>query len=340
MSLKFHRDIVCPILKCLSCSLLLMTNSPAQDQGYTDGIVAVVNDDVITVYDVATYNAEFERTLKKSISESALNNADKHQKLINEINAHRIKAAHDLINEKLIYAEFKSKGYQLPSEIVSKRIDSIVTSYTGGDWGKFEEMLLESNTSIEKFREKIERKLASDLLINQTIDRNIIISPYKIEAYYNENIENYSEPTRVLLQIIMIIPDELESKKKFEDLITAISDEISNGSDFSEVAKKYSHDPSKKNGGELGWLDKTDVRSEFKQALREITKGAVSDPLVLNGSTYFIKVADLIEGVDHPITEVYDDIKKRLYNIAKKQRYETYIEELRSKAYIRVFFQE
>ncbi len=336
MSLKRCRNLICSIIS----SILLIPLSSAQDQGYTDGIVAVVNDDVITVYDVATYNAEFEQKLKKDIAESELNNIDKRQKLVNEINAYRIKAAHDLINEKLIYADFKTKGFQFPLELVDKRIDSIVKSYTGGDWGKFEEMLLESNTSIEKFREKIERKLAVDLLINQTIDRNIIISPYKIEAYFNDNIENYSEPSKVLLQIIMIIPDELESKKEFEKLVATISDEIRKGSDFSELAKIHSHDPSKKNGGELGWLNRNDIRIEFKNALVEIKKGAVSDPLILSGSTYFVKVADLIEGIDHPIAEVYDGIKRNLYNEAKKKRYESYIEELRSKAYIRVFFQE
>ena len=340
MSLRKNPNIIYFILVNLAFSFGNAISSPAREQEYTDGIVAVVNDEVITVYDVAEYNAEFERNLKKSIAGLDLDDNAKHQKLVNEINVHRIKAAHNLVNEKLIYAEFKTKGYQFPEELVDKRIDSIVMSYTGGDRGKFEEMLLESNTSITKFREKIKRKLAVDLLINQSIDRNIKISPYEVETYYKENIDKYSEPSRVLLQIIMVIPDELNNREEFEKRVKTISDEIKNGVDFSELAKQYSHDPSKKNGGELGWLDKSDIRIEFKDALGEIKKGAVSDHLILNGSTYFVKVADLTEGITHPVGDVYDEIKKNLYRTAKKKRYESYIEELRSKAYIRIFFQE
>lgn len=334
------RELSLYLLSATCCLFLTKQTLFAQEQGYTDGIVAVVNDDVITVYDVASYNAEFERQIQSRYTKEDLKDSEKRKRLYNQINENRIQAAHKLIDEKLIYAEFSKNGYQFPAEIVDKRIDSMVASYTGGDWGKFEGMLADSNTSMEQFRERIERRLAVDVLISQTVDRNIIISPLQIKKFYQKYADRYSEPRKILLQIILLDPNESKSKDAHEITIDKVTTAINDGGDFAELASTYSHHVSKKNGGELGWIKESDVRAEFRKSLATMEKGVVSSQFQLDGVTYFIRVGDVKDGIDQPLSEVYEEIKRELYEKEKKKRYDNYIAELREKAYVRIFFQE
>ena len=311
-----------------------------QSLEYTDGIVAVVNDDVITAYDVASFNVEEEKRIHAKYRAKNLENAEMRNQLLEELNSNLITATNELINQKLIYAEFVKKAYQLPTELIDKRIDSIVAAQANGDWKKFEEMVIESNTTMEEFRERIERNLAVELLLGQTVDRNINISPDQIERYYQEHIDEFTVPTNIRLQVIALKPQPNESDEEYDRRVQKVKALVKDGSKFSDVAKTHSDISNKEKGGDLGWMSVNDIRHEFKQGLKNFTKGEISEPIKLGNTTYFVHISELQPGSVTSLDELFNRIKSKIYSSEKQRLYEEYIDGLRSKSYVRFFFDE
>ena len=334
-------DHVVTFLVCLFTCLAFFHWANAQDMEYKDGIVAVVNDDVITTYDVAMFNTDQENKIRaKYASKKVLEDEKLQEKFFKEINASRLQAINELVNQKLIHAEFEKKGFQLPNEVVDKRIDSVVASQAGGDWLKFEEMLTDSNTTMEKFRERIESNLAVELLMSQIVDRNINISPDAVESYYQDHKKDYTTPAKARLQIIGLKQKSNKNTKEDREHVGKVLSLLQNGTDFADAAMNYSDLPNKKKAGDLGWMLVSEIREEFRKGLKRIEKDEISAPIELDGITYLVKISDIEHEKIKSLDEIYDSIKSTLFISEKKIRYDEFIDELRSKSYVRLFFKK
>ena len=80
----------------------------------------------------------------------------------------------------------------------------------------------------------------------------------------------------------ILIPDE----KKAKDLKARIDA----GEDFADLAKKWSHCPSKKKGGDLGWFKKGDMVPEFEAAAFAAKTGDVVGPVKTQFGWHIIKI--------------------------------------------------
>lgn len=75
-------------------------------------------------------------------------------------------------------------------------------------------------------------------------------------------------------------------EKKANELKT----KIDQGADFAELAKKWSHCPSKKKGGDLGWFKKGQMVPEFEKAAFAAKEGDVVGPVKTEFGWHIIKV--------------------------------------------------
>ena len=310
-----------------------------QSLEYNDGIVAVVNNEVITLYDVAYYNSEFEKKIHSQYRDIGSNDPQSQQNLLQEINLNRIKAVNELINQKLIYAEFEKKGYQLPKGIIDKRISSIVDAQAEGDWGKFEDMLAANNTTLEEFRSKIRENIVVDIFVNQTIDKNIVITPEEVENYYQEHITEFAIPDQVRLQIIGFNKKNSADTEPISKRVEKVQTLLSEGTDFTELAEIYSDLPNRKKGGDLGWMDRADVRQEFVYGFEQFAEHEVSKPIEIDDFIYILHISEIKEQGTRELDSLFETIKNKLFISMRDTRYENFISDLRKNAYVRVFFE-
>lgn len=327
--IRLQRSLLLAVLVSISCF-------GAGSRNYSDGLVAVVNEEPITVYDVAVFTSRAEAEVLQSMRGKDLEDPKVNEELVARINEIRKQAAHELIDQKLIFTEFENKGYQVPNELVEKRIDEMVASQAGGDWGKWDDLLEERSITAADFRESVERRTAVQLLLNQEVDRHIAVTPARIEAFYRDNLTRYTSATSVRLHLLMVKAGASPARKARVALVRQALET----QPFADAARRYSDGPKRDEGGDYGWMDEKDLRKAFRDALPALARGATSGPITIGEDVWFAHLSDVKPGVVQSLDDVRTEIRGRLYAQERNRLLDEYVAKLRDKASIRIFFKE
>jgi peptidyl-prolyl cis-trans isomerase D len=150
--------------------------------------------------------------------------------------------------------------------------------------------------------------------INQ-VRQGLQISDDQLKTQYQQNIQQYQVPNRVHVEHILLMtvgkPDAVveETKKKAQDILN----QAKKGTNFEELAKKYSEDPSTKDkGGDLGWLVQGQTVAEFEKAAFTLPKGSISDLVKTQYGFHILKIIDKESAHTKPLEEVKDSIRVNL----------------------------
>ena len=154
------------------------------------------------------------------------------------------------------------------------------------------------------------------IVISEADALNLVsITPDDIEIYYSEHLSQYTEPEQVKLSIIALnVPTDGNPEKISKVRATAnlIRENASKGKDFSELAKKYSEDPSKSAGGDLGWVKKNSVSQQLSEIYFSSPSIGVTAPIEKNGKIYILKIADYKPETTTKLADVKAEIEKKL----------------------------
>lgn len=102
----------------------------------------------------------------------------------------------------------------------------------------------------------------------------------QLHAYFNEHKDEYKLPDRASLNVVLVekAPSDRDWDVAFQKL-KAIHDSIASGQvDFETMAKRYSQDASKDEGGDLGWFTRGTMVPEFDRFSFSMKKGELSEP--------------------------------------------------------------
>ncbi len=138
-----------------------------------------------------------------------------------------------------------------------------------------------------------------------TIPGKITVSDEEINTYYTQHKRNYTQPERKNYSVI-------QSDSEAEAQIAL--NMLKKGADFATVAKEKSIDIiSRKNGGQLGWLEPETTADELKQA--NLTKpGEFSDIIKSSVGYLIVRLNDIkpeqVQPLAHVHTTIVEQIKR------------------------------
>jgi peptidyl-prolyl cis-trans isomerase D len=146
------------------------------------------------------------------------------------------------------------------------------------------------------------------------IQAKLTIPPADIQAYYNDHIEAYKVQDRVDVSQILFKTvgktdaEVAEIQKQADDVLT----QLKKGAKFEDLAKKYSEDTNKDNGGHTGWIVRGQALPEFEKAAFSLPKGAISGVIQTSIGFYIIKVNDKEVAHTKSLEEVTPEIQQAL----------------------------
>ena len=313
----FRKLVLCAITLSLALSAL------AEEQ-VLDGIAAVVNGEVITFSQVRELVVARETALRQSL---------RGKELEDKIKETRLAAINDLIDRQLVLQDFQKNKFNIPEYAVDDHINTIIREQFQGDRLAFIRTLQAQGYTLQRFRKVETDKMIVQAMRQRAVKTDPILSPSKVEQFYQEHRAEYTTPEQVKLRMLVLHKDSPDAKKVAEE----IRAKVKSSDDFAKMAQMYSEDASKETGGDWGWIERTTLNESLSTPAFALKPGHVSKVLEV-GDNYYLLYVDARKQADtKPLAAVRDDTEKKVLQAERQTAQEKWIKGLRDKAYIRIF---
>jgi peptidyl-prolyl cis-trans isomerase SurA len=160
-----------------------------------DGVAAIVNSNIITYSEVRDYVQPVVAQLRRDYSGS---------NLVEKVRAAQADALNNLIERALILDEFKDKGYSFPESVIDEQLNDVIANEYGGDRATFIKTLQAQNVTLAQYRDQLRNRIIVQAMRNRKAMNEVVASPYKIEQYYKEHIDDYKVDEQIKLRMIFI----------------------------------------------------------------------------------------------------------------------------------------
>jgi peptidyl-prolyl cis-trans isomerase SurA len=293
-------------------------------------VVAVVNNDVITLY-------ELNNRMREITGVPAEELMQKNEAMYRDT---RQKILELLIDEKIAQAKIK----ELRIQVSEKQVDNFLEKMKRDNQWTQEDLvagLEKEGFSYEKYRERIKRDIERSQLIEYEVRSKIIIREEAIQKYYEEHKGTFGVAEKVDLAGIFLMRKNLKSEEEMRELYRKaqdISAKLKAGADFGQMAGTYSEGPGARQGGDLGQFTVEHLEAGLKSVVEALPEGGVSDPLVRPNGIQIIKVVKKQTGKIRSLEEMKEAIYGILYQEEVNRRYQNWMKELRESAYTRVIY--
>jgi peptidyl-prolyl cis-trans isomerase SurA len=239
------------------------------------------------------------------------------------------------ITEKLIQKEISDQGIVVTDADVDRYVEGIRVQ-NKLTLERLKAAVEAQGMSWEGYRAQVREEMQKAQLINKEIRGKVNVTPEEIQRYYEAHKSEFvSQGTQVHVRHLMLpLPpgagdDEVQAavaKAK------TLRDGIDDVDDFAQVAKDEAGDEA---GGDLGYLDPDSMQDDLGDAVKKLSPGEVSEPVVISGAVHLVMVEDVKEGEDEPVDQFSEQIKQKLYSEAIEGRYERWLrEDLRLRHYV------
>lgn len=293
----------------------------------TDSVLASVNGDPVSLSDVL-----YETRAEEYYMAGAL---DKKQmdKAIYDL---RKKALEDLIDRKLILAEYKKNPFPIDNQRISNVLDDMAQKANCRTRNEFYEKIRAAGLSVDVFRRQIEERVTVQYVVGRELYVNVNVSPKQVYEYYKKNEAEFSTPEMIQLHILYLKssnPDFAARKKIVADKLAA------SPSEFYVLVKDYSEMPLAKKNRSIVTVPVDKLRNEFKAAADKKKLNQIIGPLEIpDEGVYYLMADKFIPPVKKSLDEVRKQIVEKLEMLQREKSYKDYVKKLRSKAIIRYMY--
>ena len=288
-------------------------------------IVAIVNDDIITLSEFKEYHDSLYQMMRSQLQGEEFEKQYEREK----------KDMLDrMITDLLLLQLAKKKQYNVGEDVKNyveklKRENNIETD------AQFQQALLQQGIQYEQFLKQIEENILRQLLISQEVDRSIVVDETEGVNYYKLNQPEFVEPEEYKLRAIYLSTetrsaDELEAKK------TEISDKAAAGQDFAALAAELGDSPLKENQGDLGFIKKGQLDKTLEEAVAKLKVGETAPWVQAKNGWYLLKLEEKKESRLKPYDEVKKDIWEKIFMQKKSKKLAEFLTDMKAKNYIKI----
>lgn len=293
-------------------------------------VVAIVNADVVTLYELNTRLAEITGTTPEALK----------RKSESQYLETRRKLLEMLIEEKIA----QEKIQELKIKVPQKELDAAVERIKADNNLTQEDLvaaLKEQGQSYDQYRKGLKSELERRRLVNYEVRSKIIIREGEVIEYYEAHKDEFSTKGKVHLAMIFLKQDDPADREESHALkvkASQIIEQIKAGEDFGKLAGQFSNGPGAKEGGDLGVFKISELNPEMAVTIKDLASGEVGAPIVGPNGIQIIKVVEKDKGGEKSFDQVKNSIRSTLYREKMDQAYSAWIKNLREKAYIKIIF--
>ncbi|MFO7570669.1 MAG: peptidylprolyl isomerase [Smithellaceae bacterium] len=319
MRVKGFQNIVLAV-----CALFFL-GSAAQAE-MLDRIVAVVNDDIITLTELNTAFAPYEDNIVKSYKGQDLDKVLRQQKGL---------LLQQMIDALLIEQEAKKAG---PGIAVSDgEIDEVLRDMLAKNKVTLDEYmkrLAAEGQTLQKIKKEIRSQMLRMRLLRREVQARVLVTDEEIGRYYDSHRGEYEGKEAVrIFQILLPVPEHADeaTQRKIRVQALEIRKRIVNGEPFEEMLRQG---PVAAQAGDVGFIERGTILPEVEQAAFGLEKDQVSDVIQTEVGLHIIRVVDKRGAGFKPLTVVREEIKTRIEDEKVAKKYDEWIADVRKRAFV------
>jgi len=296
----------------------------------TNRVVATVNSDIITLYEL---NCSIEQVTGLSASNLRLQDEERFYQV-------RRAVLNNLINEKVTEQQIRKLGIKVTERDIDEAIERVKLENRVTQEELLSNMRLEGIT-LKEYRQRVKEEIERARLVNYEVKSKIVITEADARNYYQKNMEQFFETHTVkLARILLKTPDPADPAgiTRARDLGKGILKKLEAGSDFSDMAKAYSQGPAGPEGGCLGWIPFDQLDPLLKKRIEKLSPGEYTELHECRYGIQIVQLVDEIEGGIKPFEEVRDAIYSKLFRDTIEKKYADWLSKLREESFIKVVF--
>ncbi len=249
-----------------------------------------------------------------------------------ELAGARLQVLQQLIEQEVMFQKAEKEGVvpkdeDVVAEINKQKVESRLSQE------EFDRQMQQAGLNEAAYRDQVKRAMAIKALVDKVTGRIETPKENEIDAFFKGNPEMFVKKRGVRLAAIVIDPtnsgqgdtttDASSADLKVKELLGKLQQP---GSDFTGLAREYSEDPSKFQGGDLGFFNEEELRKSYPQLVEgfmnpQFTVGRITNAVPIAGKAYVFKLQERVEREENLTLEnpqVRPQINEMLVNNRKQ----------------------
>ena len=283
-----------------------------------DGIVAIVNSDLILLSEMRRELAPERERIQKEYRGDAL--------------ARRLKTAEYMaltlmIERKLQLQEAKLRGIVVADQEVRQAI----------------QQMKQQGKTIDETNPADMKNVREQLLLLRIVDREVrsgvMVADSDMKRYFREHRDRFALSEEYTLSQILIKPrspdDTADAREKVREVMTRLKQ----GESFEDLALRFSDGPNASHGGRLGLVRQGELLPGIERTIATLVPGGISDVIETPEGFHIMRLEDKKPKQFRPYEQVRNEIQGLVFQQKSEDVFQSWLTDLKNKAYIEIKFE-
>lgn len=280
---------------------------------------AVVNDDVISVLDLAM------RMQLAIIAAGVDDSQDVRRRLMPQV-------LNNLIDERLQLQEAKRLDIQVDDVQVAGALEQIAQQNNMTE-GQFLTMLRNRGVIPTTLIDQIRAQIAWQHIVQRRVRPNVVVPPEEVEEVVSRLAARRGAVERLVSEIFIPVESTATEGEAKADAVR-LFEELRRGANFAGLARQFSQSATAILGGDLGWVADGELEEELNTALAQMGPGEVSVPVRTLSGFHILFLRDMRKNEGQEVDR--SRIQESLTNQRVDQLAQRSLQELRRTANVDV----
>src|SRR6202046_669584 len=317
----------------LFAALSLCVHGPrAQSKpAVVEEIVARVNNSIITLSDYTKTKDSLPQEVQQDCQncpEATIQAAvaDKQKNLLR-----------DMIDQQLLIERAKDMDLSVETDLV-KRLDEVRKENNLATLDDLQKAVEGQGLNWDDYKTQLRNQLLTQEVIRREVGSRMDIGSDEVKKYYDSHKEEFVKPEEVALAEIFL-STEGKSPEESDAVHTRAEDlrnRVVKGSDFAEIARRYSEGPTAQQGGELGDFERGQLDTQIETPVFKLEKNGITDGIRTKTGFDIFKVLDHYHACQQPLDKVEGEITNKIYQQRMEPALREYLAQLREESYVTV----
>ncbi len=283
-----------------------------------DGIIAIVNSDLIMLSEVKRELASERERIQKEYRGDAL--------------ARRLKTAEymvltSMIERKLQLQEAKARNIVVTDQEVRQAAQQMKQQGRTID---------EANPADLK---NVREQLTLLRIVDREVRSGVMVADSDMKRYFQEHRDRFALSEEYTLSEIFIQPRSPDDTSDAREKVREVMARLKQGEPFEDLALRFSDGPNASHGGHLGLVQQGELLPGIEHTIATLVPGGISDVIETSEGFHIMRLEDKKPKQFRPYEQVRTEIQGLVFQQKSEDVFQAWLADLKNKAYIEIKFE-